>query len=108
MQKMLTVTTIDRTFNLETELGAPAPEDPAAAFAGFQDELNQIAEMQRLMGEAPDHPVIEHLSQKEIKKDMLQTVATMLTQYYARSQISMESLNDFREFAQKKLRTPSF
>ena len=31
------------------------------------------------MSEAPDHPVIDNLEKKEIKKEMLHTVATMLT-----------------------------
>ena len=60
------------------------------------------------MGEAPDHPVIDPLTNKEIKKDMQQTVATMLTRYYARSRIEVSALNVFQEFAFKKLKTPSF
>ena len=31
------------------------------------------------MSEAPDHPVIDNLNKTEIKKDMFETVATMLS-----------------------------
>ena len=60
------------------------------------------------MSEAPDHPVIDNLNKTEIQKDMFETVATMLSQYYSRSKMEMGPLNQFLEFAQKKLRTPNF
>ena len=60
------------------------------------------------MSEAPDHPFIENLNHKEIKKEMLHTVATMLTQYYLRSKTDMIALQAFQQFSEKKLKTPSF
>lgn len=39
---------------------------------------------------------------------MLQTVATMLTQYYLRTKTETSALQAFKEFSEKKLRAPSF
>lgn len=54
--------------------------------------------MQRLMGEAPDHPVIGAINQKDAKKEIFSTVALMLTQFYTKSKIKIVALDSFHQF----------
>lgn len=62
-----------------------------------------MAEMQRLMGEAPDHPVIDNINQKAIKKKvMMATVATMLTKQFIRSKHPVSQLSAFQKFVKQK------
>lgn len=47
------------------------------------------------MAEAPDHPIIENLDQKKIEKELLETVALMMTQYYERQHIDIKYISAF-------------
>ena len=67
LQKMIVVEQLDKTFNLG-RYTAESKQDARKDHSRFQDELNQLSEMQRLMGEAPDHPVIEALSKQPPQK----------------------------------------
>ena len=103
---MENIETLDRSFNLDRSKVQLVDEEQM--FAKFQDELNAIAETQRLSGTAPDRPIIDNINQTDTKKKvMMSTVATMLTQQFGRSKLPMSQLDAFMEFAKQKVKGPT-
>lgn len=51
--------------------------------------------MQRLMAEAPDHPVIEAIGKHTVHKHALPTVAKMLVKHYTDMKVDVSEINLF-------------
>ena len=106
VHKMKSVETLDKAFNIE--FGSVEIREEDQIFAKFQDELNQIAETQRLLGQAPVYPFTDNINQTETKKKvMMQTVATILTQQFSRLKLPMQQLDTFLKFAKTKSKASS-
>ena len=83
--------------------------DQQPSYEKYQEDIQAFSEEERLASVAPDVPVLDPIDQMtEIKKDMADTVHSMIHSFYCRHRVELTQMSQFIEFSQAMLKTPMF